>query len=997
MTSIITAKIHELMTETGNLVDQISNKSSHSSIKPLNGDNSSVNVSNEKETPLMNSGGKFSSVNLSESSENGKIEENNGKSSESTEEAIASSKNATSSIEKAVFQTANNVIDVAIPSSKHSVSAQQSEAKSTDQSEAKSADQVEVKLVEQLEVKSEEIIKSPSSISFQEIKSSRSFSPPPTFSPPPYKSFSTIKPSTKRMSTLVAGDLPETSIENDISRSKTIMNVVENKFNPISKTLNMKPTIRKFKLINSGHLTCYSPLLVNTTTQDENKTPQVNYWISSDYDQFFGINNFQREIELTKSLRNDEDSLINLNDEKIIYISTKILNPDKIFNIFFKNSINKRDLYIDLILNNNGCNILLQIMRYFKENEIKLNSKINSVYIKFSASYVNQIKVIFNLLTENAQFYQKIKSLGLFMGLHHYGNGYVFGLTDNTMKIRLPPSLEKLIVANGLSLNDFAHLPITMKEIGLHNVSDINFSRFNLNKNLSSLSINGDIRLFGRIDNYPKGFLELKSLKFDSSVVVCHNFFRFNNLTSLSLSNLSFARTRELSFPLSLRKLELIDCLISSHMTAFPDALRLLIIIDGKWRCKKICNMSRLQRLKVENCDVSDLDDKIISCLNLLKLEVINCSINVDNKFKFPLTLKILKLVNVSLQGINKSAFPPFLEIVNLESNDLEFLLPKLNLKILRMDSNNLDEVIDAAELPLKDIILSNNPRIQDIQLHNQTTYLNASKTNIKTILGDGLSKLILNECKNVNWKEFKFPRQITQLSLKKCELTEFEIFEKLLKLKILDLSNNKLNKFNLNNFENLQDIDLSFNNLEELRSEDFAYGSVKSINCESNCIKEVELDKLKNLDWLQLSNNKLSTLADLELPDSVRNLNLSNNEIEEIDQDYRIFKNLQFLNLSKCKISKFNTLISNNLISLNLSRNHLGYKNFIIEFEKIGKSNLKFLDLSNNYFTTFKFDIFNHKTNGIELNEINLANNMFEELPTKIPDNILSAILFKT
>lgn len=65
--------------------------------------------------------------------------------------------------------------------------------------------------------------------------------------------------------------------------------------------------------------------------------------------------------------------------------------------------------------------------------------------------------------------------------------------------------------------------------------------------------------------------------------------------------------------------------------------------------------------------------------------------------------------------------------------------------------------------------------------------------------------------------------------------------------------------------------------------------------------------------------------------------------------------------------------------------------KNFQIRFVKV-PCNLKFLDLGSNFFKLFDFGM----VNGIELAEINLANNMFDEIPDLIPDNILSAIIFK-
>ena len=88
----------------------------------------------------------------------------------------------------------------------------------------------------------------------------------------------------------------------------------------------------------------------------------------------------------------------------MIYISTRIINPGKILSFYLKHppppppsssttTNTKRDLYIDLIMNNNGCNILLQLIKYIHENETLVESSIDSVHVRILAFYVHQIKV----------------------------------------------------------------------------------------------------------------------------------------------------------------------------------------------------------------------------------------------------------------------------------------------------------------------------------------------------------------------------------------------------------------------------------------------------------------------------------------------------------------------------------------------------------------------------------------------------------------------------
>ncbi|KAI5959655.1 hypothetical protein CANMA_004091 [Candida margitis] len=794
---------------------------------------------------------------------------------------------------------------------------------------------------------------------------------------PPYKCYTTNFKDVQSLKSKQGGFI------NSVTR------VDENKFNPVSKTLSMETNVRQFKLSSNTVPHCYSPLLANSPIGDESQKNQVNFWINNDYDQFFGVNNFKREIELAKAMRFDDGVVPGLTGEHAIYINTRIINPDKILNAYLKEGMNKKDLFIDLILNNKGCNILLQLLKYFKYNDTKLKSRIGSIYIRISASYVNQMKVLFNLLVENDVFYQKVKSLGLFVGLHQYGNGYVFGSPED-ISIKLPSMLEKLVVANGMSLADFALLPVSIQEITLHNVGGVNFSRFNLNKNLKQLSISGGGPFNNRSEKFPKGFLELEKLRLESPVVANFNFKRFTHLSTLSLSNLTFANTKVLTFPVLLKKLELVDCCISSQASAFPDTLRILTVINGKWS-SKTCIFNKLQRFRVENCEVKDLHEKIECCKSLLKLEVTNCFIDMS-KFKFPHSLKVLKLIGISLKGIKVSAFPPLLEVVNLEANDFALVLPKLKLKAVRIASNRLFGDVALQDVSAQDVILSDNAKLEGVTLSPQTNYLNVTNTPVVSLVGHGLTKLILDGCKEFKWQEFRVPPQLLQLSMKECNFVEVDYKEVNRSLRTINLSRNKLTRLDLRNFTELQDIDVSHNNLSKLNAEDFP-SSTTSINAKNNVIAEVSLFSLTNLEWLEISENELTRISELGMPDELRTLIANDNNFKEVTAEgFRLPTNLRHLELNRCKISKFVAAFPPKLMSCSLIENQLRETEFSVSFTA-PPSNLKFLDLSSNYFKSFDFEMISGV--GMELSEINFANNMFDEVP-KIPGNILSAILFK-
>ncbi|KAF6063964.1 hypothetical protein FOB64_005552 [Candida albicans] len=746
----------------------------------------------------------------------------------------------------------------------------------------------------------------------------------------------------------------------------------EQKVNPVSQALKMNTSIKKLKLATSNNIDGATPLIINSPTVNEIKLPTNNSWVLQDYEQLFGTKKFHKEIELAKSLRFADTTnsvCSDLKHEKLIYISTRIINPGKILSFYLKHpplppppssstttttttTNTKRDLYIDLIMNNNGCNILLQLIKYIHENETLVESSIDSVHVRISAFYVHQIKVFLNLITEVMKIYQKIKTLGLFVRIHQYENGYVLGAPQEG-KVKLPQKLEKLYLANELKLDEFFHLPASIKALGLHNTNLSSLSKFNLCKNLESLHISGEtINQTNRLETFPKGFYLLKNIKFEASTIVNFNFEKFIHLTSLSLSNIDFAQSRQLEFPLGLKKLEFIDCSISSHISAFPDSLRVLVITRGKWSTKRNANISRLQKLIVYEVQIKDLTEKINSCFGLFHLEVINCNLNNVETLKFP---KIYKL------------------------------------KTLRIAHNDLTDEFDISSQPVHDVNLEGNNNLTLVLLHDKTKILNVSNTNIQHIIGNGLTKLVLNGCNNnnnnnnnkIDWKSFKLSQFVTQLSLQNCQLETFE-FEsnqegiELKHLKVLDLSKNKLHSINLVEYENLEDVELSNNELKKLSNDNFPL-NIKSINAEKN--------QIQNLNTLILNGNIF-------------------NEIN--DANFKLSENLRHLELNKCKISKFNLTLNEKLMSCSLNGNKLHTKNFHIKFiqspspssssspspslVEVSTSGLKFLDLGSNFFKTFDFNMIK----GIELSEINLANNMFDEIPESIPDNILSAIMFK-
>ncbi|EGW32742.1 uncharacterized protein SPAPADRAFT_65786 [Spathaspora passalidarum NRRL Y-27907] len=749
------------------------------------------------------------------------------------------------------------------------------------------------------------------------------------------------------------------------------------KQNPVVEALRVEPKMKEFKLISPS-----KNFIENTAIVANSKLDEYS-WISNDYNNLFGNKSFTREINLSKLLR-FEEKLPNLLDENDIYISTRILNPGKILSGFFKDG-NKRNVYIDLILNNNGFTIFSQILKYFSEHEKEANSKIIDILVRISATTVEQLRYFVEKFSES-KVYQKVKLLGLFSGLHVYSdNNFPIEVSDE--KLKLPAKLEKLCLSAGLNVTDFVQLPYSIKHIGLYNVPSLNVSKFN-NKRLDCVHISsGDpIEFIGRQDNFPKSFLDLKDLKLDSSIVVNPQFDKFSHLVNLSIRNLDFATTRQLTFPSCLKKLEFIDCCISSHISSFPDSLKTLIVKGGKWNKKRNCNLTRVQKLTVVKADVKDLHEKLVSARSLLYLEIVD--VEVD-KLELPSGLKNLKLLSVNLSLFDVRNFPNGLETVVLDDNKISWtdhLVKLKQVKSLKITNNGIYGRVSLSECSkLEDVAVYDNDGLLAIKLPNSVKSLNVANTKVHEICGDNLTKLNVNGCTKIDWESFNIPASVTHLTAQGCGLTRFEYGIRNDGLKVLNIANNNIEQLDLHKFNSIQDLDLSSNQLKRLVKLPL---SLKSINAGNNRISEVDVAMLETLEWLELSNNHITSLTRVHVPICLRTLLLNNNQFGRFAQhEFDIPSKLCHLELNGCNLSEFVQVLPSSLLSFCASNNKLNRLRFRFVFASV--SNLKYVDLHSNIFDSFDFSLFK----GIEIAELNLSDNLFAEAPN-IPDNILTALI---
>jgi len=378
-----------------------------------------------------------------------------------------------------------------------------------------------------------------------------------------------------------------------------------------------------------------------------------------------------------------------------------------------------------------------------------------------------------------------------------------------------------------------------------------------------------------------------------------------------------------------------------------------------------------------------DKINQIFNTIPLERLEIINCELEVIPKDI--LELKNLKVLN--LEGNKIKKIPVYLlklkdlEVLNFSSNKDISEIPKelFNLKRLR-SLNFSDTNIDIEKLLVS--LEENIPFIEELYL---------DENNIETI-----SSIIFNL------------KNLKVLSLTDNNIKEIpDKIEALKSLEILDLRFNKINKiskkimeldlnelFLKNNpfliFEELENSDLK-KSLNELFNIHEHYAKFKKIDLSGlNLVNIPNLSHFKDVEILDLSRNNIrenidkkskKIILDVTKLLSLKELDLSSNDIQNIPKDLSNLVNLQKLNLANNPISQVKgfSLIKSpkdvidflldmqgkkDMVSLNEA------KLLIVGDENVGKSSL----VKRLIYPNAKFDESYRSTKGIDIKRYKIS-----------------------
>nr|CAH7754517.1 unnamed protein product [Callosobruchus chinensis] len=369
-------------------------------------------------------------------------------------------------------------------------------------------------------------------------------------------------------------------------------------------------------------------------------------------------------------------------------------------------------------------------------------------------------------------------------------------------------------------------------------------------------------------------------------------------------------------------------------------------------------------------------------------------------------TLTKLILSNNLIESIANGAFVnlPNIEKLDLQNNQLSSISfgffvnvsgpLHLNLSRNQINSCNADsKVVHMRVLDLRYNNFAQVPKCLEYTASLKKLYLDFNIINSLEHNGfmhlTSLEHLSLqqNNIMVVSRKAFFGLQNLQVLDLSKNLISQLHIsqFANMPKLRILNLSENKLNHLPKDIFSDtlLEMLDLSYNLFSVVPSLSISDVGVTlrhlSICC--NNIEHIDITTFPDIPFLQyldLSNNKLTILPDNVFTSLglLQSLDLSSNPLRaNFKELFHYAQGLKYLNLANSGIASTPHLPLPNLITLNLSRNHIEAinKNSV---QELGK--LKVLDLSHNDLFQVPSHLWIHLPN---LKTLDLSYNPIKEL----------------
>ena len=346
-----------------------------------------------------------------------------------------------------------------------------------------------------------------------------------------------------------------------------------------------------------------------------------------------------------------------------------------------------------------------------------------------------------------------------------------------------------------------------------------------------------------------------------------------------------------------------------------------------------------LEHLLVLNLSRNELTNDWVTSSSLkplVRLVALDLSYNrltkLDQSMLGGLTaLQILNVCNNNLHTVaaNTFLFQHNLHILLLSHNDLESLHPRAVsglpvLNSLSLDHNRLRSLHRNA--------LRNCSSLQDLALNNNL--LQEVPKSIRPLTLLRTLDIGENKITDIRAKDFDGLHNLYGLRLAGNGIRKLadEVFETISTLQVLNLAHNEIRKLNQTVFNPLKDL--------------------RMLRLDNNQLEDINglLQSQAELQWLNVSANRLQWFDYAFIPRSVKWLDLHKNEIEELGNYYQLREgySLTTLDASHNRIKALNPLsLTPSLEYLILNKNHL---ESIEPNTFIGKLNLSRVELTSNH-----------------------------------------------
>ncbi|CAD5117083.1 unnamed protein product [Dimorphilus gyrociliatus] len=366
------------------------------------------------------------------------------------------------------------------------------------------------------------------------------------------------------------------------------------------------------------------------------------------------------------------------------------------------------------------------------------------------------------------------------------------------------------------------------------------------------------------------------------------------------------------------------------------------------------------------------LDNNLLETINQLsftganKLQLLNFSCNSIEELIIHYSSPILKLTTLDLSSNlltvipqNLSSFAPNLQTLDLSSNliktinfDISYNIMK-SLTYLDISNNNIKEIMG------NDVKYLGNTVIKTLKLDNcntnsihpnfLSTFSNIKYLHMKNneLNEDAMERMFQNVSLNNNLTSLHIQ------GMKKSITVTYEIFRHIKNLEVLDMSNGNLIAVEPQIFKTIlkiKTINMANNKLSRLKGIDYLRNhSLSYLNLRSNRIEDLSYISLRSLKYFDLSYNRVKTVPANWLTDNkmLKKLNLRNNKISKISEKSLRRSNIEFIDVSHNKLKVLNSFGASSIKHIDSSFNEI--KSISIDLWKNLDSSLQKLNLSNN------------------------------------------------